>query len=447
MTTSASDDSQRHIRMAQKRISGFSKLSKEEKLEWVTEHFFDDSAAAESTIKSFYHRDDAAQKMLDGISENTLTNYFLPYSVAPNFVINDKTYTVPMAIEESSVVAAAASAAKFWSTRGGFQAEVLGTVKVGQVHFLWTGDEEILKQSFEVIKQQMLDDTAHITKRMCERGGGIMSIELLDKAEIEAGYFQIHARFETCDSMGANFINSNLEAFAETLRKWGSEQQDEIEILMSILSNLTPECLVRASVSCPVEELGSFSDGMSAAHFARRFELALRIAKEDPYRATTHNKGFFNGLDAVCIATANDFRALEACGHAYAARDGQYRSLTHCKVEDGIFTFWIDFPIAIGTVGGLTKVHPLASKSLEMLGHPSAQELMCIMTCVGLAQNFGAVKSLVTTGIQHGHMKMHLANILLQLGATDEQTKQTMEHFADRVVSHSAVRDYLEMLK
>ncbi|MCY7327305.1 MAG: hydroxymethylglutaryl-CoA reductase, partial [Saprospiraceae bacterium] len=180
---------------------------------------------------------------------------------------------------------------------------------------------------------------------------------------------------------------------------------------------------------------------------ADRFATAVRIANIDPYRATTHNKGIFNGIDAVVLATGNDFRAIEACGHAYASRGGHYHSLSRCKVSDGVFRFELEIPLALGTVGGLTALHPLAKYSLELLGHPSARELMCIVACAGLAQNFAAVRSLVTTGIQQGHMKMHLTNILHHLGASDEEAAAAQFHFSKQTVSFSAVRTYLEASK
>ena len=213
---------------------------------------------------------------------------------------------------------------------------------------------------------------------------------------------------------------------------------------MSILSNYTPECLVRTWVECPVADLGAFGNDMDAEQFADKFCRAIKIAHIDPYRATTHNKGIFNGIDAVVLATANDFRAIEACGHTYASRDGQYRSLTHCKVENGMFKFWLDLPLAIGTVGGLTKLHPIARRSLELLGNPNAEELMGIIAATGLAQNFAAIRSLVTTGIQKGHMKMHLLNILNHQGASETEIKNAVEYFNDKTVSVSGVRDYLK---
>ena len=186
---------------------------------------------------------------------------------------------------------------------------------------------------------------------------------------------------------------------------------------------------------------------MSPEEFAQRFYQAVRIAEIDPYRATTHNKGIYNGVDAVVIATGNDFRAIEACGHTYASRNGQYSSLSHCKIENGVFKFWLDLPLAVGTVGGLTSLHPIAKRSLELLEQPDSRTLMKIIAATGLAQNFAAVRSLVTTGIQKGHMKMHLLNILNQLKADQSEEVAAIEHFADEIVSFSAVREFLEKLR
>jgi hydroxymethylglutaryl-CoA reductase len=250
--------------------------------------------------------------------------------------------------------------------------------------------------------------------------------------------------FETCDSMGANFINSNLEEMAKRLESFTAshEELDEskLEVVMRILSNYTPKCIVRASVSCPVSDLAS--EGTSGEDFARKFKRAIDIANAEPYRATTHNKGIMNGIDALIIATGNDFRAVEAACHTYASKSGQYRSLTHCKVEDGIFTYWIEIPLALGVVGGLTKLHPLVVKALEMLDKPNAEELMGIVAVSGLAQNFAALRALVTTGIQKGHMKMHLMNILNQLEATAEEKVHIAEYFKDKVPHHREVVNY-----
>ncbi|MBX2877778.1 MAG: hydroxymethylglutaryl-CoA reductase, degradative [Saprospiraceae bacterium] len=439
--------------MQKKTISGFSKLSKRAKLRWVAEHFFTEPEAVIRELKSFWHGDEKQQKVLDDFSENTISNFVLPFGIAPNLKINGNTYAVPMVIEESSVVAAASSAMKFWLNRGGFKAEVIDTQKLGQVHFSWSGDSSTLQALFPQIEEKLRADAAPLSKNMEARGGGILSIELLDLTQEEADYYQLKVAFETCDSMGANFINSILEQFGKSLQEFVAaspalkEEERSLEIIMAILSNYTPDCLVRAWVECPVAQLEDACKDLDGAAFADKFSKAVRIARIDPYRATTHNKGIFNGIDAVVLATGNDFRAIEACGHTYAAKDGQYRSLSQCEVKDGVFKFWLDIPLAIGTVGGLTKLHPLAHRSLELLGNPNAQELMKIIAATGLAQNFAAVRSLVTTGIQQGHMKMHLLNILNHLGATEQEVKDAIVHFKDNVVSFTAVREFLDWLR
>lgn len=416
-------------------ISGFSKLNKEEKINWLAATYFNNQPEIVQIIKQYWNVDEKLQELHDDFIENTISNFYMPYGVAPNFVINGKEYVIPMVVEESSVVAAASLVAKFWSTRGGFKAEVISTTKIGQVHFMYSGNKEDLEEYFESKKDQFRIATSDITKNMEKRGGGILDIELRDKTDSLENYYQLHVTFETIDSMGANFINSCLEAIAQEFRN------DDIEIVMSILSNYVPECIVKAEVSCPVKDLGQ-----DAEKFARKFEQAVKIAQIEPYRAVTHNKGIMNGIDAVVLATGNDFRAIEAGAHAYASKTGQYRSLSHCQIEDDIFRFWIEIPLALGTVGGLTSLHPMAKLSLDMLQKPSARELMMIMATAGLAQNFAALRALTTKGIQHGHMKMHLMNILNQLGANDADKQEIAAYFEDKTVSHSAVVDkYTEL--
>nr|AOE07673.1 hydroxymethylglutaryl-CoA reductase [uncultured bacterium] len=434
-----------------KAISGFSKLSKTEKITWLTTNFFNNSETATQTLTSYWNTDTKLQQLHDEFIENTITNYYLPLGVAPNFTINDTIYTIPMAIEESSVVAAASKAGKFWQERGGFKTTVLGTTKVGQVHFTYDGDKEDLQQYFDKITPKLYEDVEEITVNMKKRGGGIKNIALRDKTAAVDDYYQLHCTFETLDAMGANFINSCLEQFATTFKEGFEadarfrESGNTLDIIMSILSNYVPDCLVRAEVSCPIDQLTEKSiDGET---FAKKFVQAVTIAEEEPYRAVTHNKGIMNGIDAVILATGNDFRAVEAGVHAYAARDGQYRSLTHASIKDGIFTFWMEIPLALGTVGGLTKLHPLVKWSMELLGNPSAKELMQIVAVAGLAQNFAALKSLTTTGIQQGHMKMHLMNILNQMNATPDEKQQTVNHFKSNTVTHSAVVTFIDGLR
>jgi hydroxymethylglutaryl-CoA reductase len=435
----------------QKIINGFSKLSKEEKIAWLSEVFIEDANAAKIELLSFWHCNEHQQKIFDGFSENTISNFFMPYGIAPNFLIDGRVYAVPMVIEESSVVAAAAAAAKFWLDRGGFRTEVQAMEKIGQVHFKWKGGYELLNQLSDDLISYLRDKASPHMVNMEKRGGGLLRIEFLDFTDQCPNLYQLRAYFDTKDSMGANFINTILECFATAIEDYLVENDEipdeyrDIQIIMSILSNYTPGCTARAWVSCPIEELGSFPNNMSSEEFAEKFYTAVEIARIDRYRATTHNKGIYNGIDAVVLATGNDFRAIEAAGHTYACRDGQYRSLSSCRIDDGIFYFELEVPLAIGTVGGLTSLHPLAKRSLEILGNPSAEQLMRIIASVGLAQNFAAVRSLVTTGIQQGHMKMHLLNILNHLGASDDQKNNAILHFSDKIVSFASVREFLEV--
>ncbi len=433
-------------------IQGFSKLDRNKKQDLLLKGF-EDPARAAAVVESYRHSDPGVQKLHDEFSENTITNFFLPYGVAPNFIINGKMYMLPMVTEESSVVAAVARSARFWYSKGGFSARVNELIKNGQVHFIWSGDPRLLKEAFPLLKENLLEGTRHITANMVRRGGGIKNIELIDKREEMEGYFQISAGFDTRDSMGANFINSCLEEFAVILRAFvGSDRrfkngEKDLTIIMSILSNFTDNCLVTSVVGCSVKELQEIAGDMPAEEFARKFQQALLMAEVDVYRATTHNKGIFNGIDAVVIATGNDFRAVEAAGHAWAARDGRYKSLSACSLENGMFSLSLTLPMAVGTVGGLTSLHPMAKLSLELLGNPNAGELMGIIASAGLASNFAAVSSLVTKGIQSGHMKMHLSNILNHFGASEVERKAAIEFFSDRKVGFSTVEQFLNNLR
>ena len=445
------DQMQEMFEMKDKRIiEGFSKLSKNEKLSLLSASF-KYPAHVESLLRSFWHTDPDKQKLFDEFSENTISNFYFPFGIAPNFLINDKMYMVPMVIEESSVIAAASSSAKFWAEKGGFHSEVLSTVKIGQVHFIWEGGIERLRSVFPELKQLLIDRTRPLTANMVKRGGGILDIELVDLTLQLPDYYQLKATFDTRDSMGANFINSCLEEFADIFRDFVAESnyfpEQDLQIIMSILSNYTPECLVHSYMECDISECSDFDDSVAGDEFVYKFEKAVQIAQVDIHRATTHNKGIFNGIDAVALATGNDFRAIEACGHAYAAKDGHYKSLSEISLENGKFRYGLTVPLSMGTVGGLTSLHPLARLSLELLGNPGAPELMEIASCVGLANNFGALKSLTTKGIQRGHMKMHLLNILNVFDSDEEEKKKAIHHFKHEKVSYSSVSKFLAELR
>ena len=432
----------------EKRIDGFSKLSKEEKIDWITRTHFKNSTAAASLLSSYWNSDPSLQTQHDEFIENTLTNFYMPLGVAPNFLINTSLFTLPMVIEESSVVAAAGNAAKFWSNKGGFKAEVIDTLKVGQVHFLYKGNPELLYAFFKKIKKPLINVTSELTQKMELRGGGIVSLDLVSKTTALPNYYQLDVRFKTADAMGANFINSCLESLATAFENLAAkepffmEKEASIEILMSILSNYVPECLVKASVSCSVDEI-EHQEGISGKKFAEKIVQAVAIASCETFRAVTHNKGIMNGVDALIIATGNDFRAIEAGVHAYAARNGQYTSLSKASIIDDQFTMELILPLALGTVGGLTKLHPMVGWSMELLGNPDAKKLMQLVAVAGLAQNFAALRSLVTSGIQKGHMKMHLFNILNQLGAKPVQKEAALNYFKKNMVSVKAVSDFL----
>ena len=431
-------------------VEGFSRRNKEEKIAWLLEHHFSDPGNAAAILKQYWNTDKDLQQLHDEFTENTISNYYLPFSVVPNFLINGKGYTLPMVTEESSVVAAAGKAAKFWAKRGGFTAKVASVLKTGQVHFMYRGKPETLKSFFQLYKNKLLQALAPLTESMEKRGGGITDISLRDKTPDLENYYQLHCTFKTSDAMGANFINSCLEKLAADFKEEINNYKDftaeerRVDMIMSILSNHNPDCLVRAGVSCKVEMLNE--DDMPPETFARKFIHAIDIAEADIYRAATHNKGIMNGVDALVLATGNDFRAVEAGAHAYASEKG-YSSLTHAAIEDGIFKFWIKIPLALGTVGGVTALHPLAKLSLDLLGNPKAEELMKIVAVAGLAQNFAAVRSLITTGIQKGHMRMHLLNMLHQLKATEKEKEQIVRYFSDQPITHQAVAARLKELK
>lgn len=427
-------------------IKGFSKLSRNEKILKLREMYNLPGDFAEK-LANYRHSDQ--QELFDDFSENTLSNYYLPFGAAPNFFINGRMYVLPMVIEESSVVAAASRAASFWAHNGGFKTIVHGTLKKGHIWFKWNGPNDVLNVFPEDLNTILREAVSPITEKMEKRGGGIHEMTIIP-LQNQPGIYQLQVTFETKESMGANFINSCLEEMKNPMMSFFQtspelKKHGNMEIIMSILSNYTTDCLVTSRVECPVEALAPFCSDLTPAAFAQKFKTATDIALADPSRAVTHNKGIFNGTDAVVIATGNDFRAAEAAGHAWAAQDGQYRSLSRCKITpEGVFSFEVTLPLALGTVGGLTRLHPLANLALEMLNNPSAEELMGIAASAGLANNFSAVSSLITTGIQKGHMKLHLNNLLKSMNATQSEKEKAILHFSNKTVSARAVENFLD---
>jgi hydroxymethylglutaryl-CoA reductase len=426
-------------------IKGFSKLTKEEKRQFIIKNFLSEESA--KTFNTICASNSSLETLLDGFSENVISSYNFPYSIVPNFLIDDIDYVVPMVTEESSIVAAAAKSAAFWYERGGFRTEIIGNTKNGQVHFRTSGNKNLLSEKFKEWTPLLLGAVTKIDSGMKKRGGGIQSMILIDKTTVIDSYYQIDVSFGTCDAMGANYMNSCLEGIAAKFHELASGFGMETEIIMSILSNYSPYNAVKVFVECAIEKLDDGKLGMSAIEFADKFILAVKIAHADVSRAVTHNKGFYNGVDAVALATGNDWRAIEANGHAFVSREGQYKSISTAVRKGNIFRFEATVPLQIGTVGGITALHPLAKISMEILKHPSATDLMKIIASAGLASNFAAVKSLITTGIQKGHMKMHLSNIMSAIGATQQETDEVRRYFRDKIVSHSEVEAFIRKLR
>jgi hydroxymethylglutaryl-CoA reductase len=429
-------------------IQGFSKLGRDDQVK-LAASFTADPDGTINELNSHLLPDGTRQKMYSEFSENSVSNFFLPYSLAPNFRINDTYYMVPMVTEESSVVAAAAAAAKYWSERGGFRTRVSTMHKPGHIHFTWKGSTQELSTFINDLAPGFYQVTAYLTRRMNQRGGGILEINLKDMTDKMDGYYQIEAIFDTADSMGANFINSCLEQMADFLHQQVqlAGLAGRLEIIMSVLSNYSPKCTVECQVSSPVGAMAHPEYNLGGTDFCRKFEVAVNLAKQDVYRAVTHNKGIYNGVDAVVIATGNDFRAVEADGHAWASRNGNYRGLTDAEVTKDSFSCRIEIPLTLGTVGGLTGLHPLAGVSLKILGNPNASELMSIVAAAGMASNFSAIRALITGGIQKGHMKLHLSNVLNQFHASDTEKLAAMEYFSKRAVTFSAVEDFLTNMR
>ena len=427
-------------------IKGFSRLSRDEKVKWLSEYISENDLTL--FLDGFRMPDDEKQSKFESFSENTLSNYHLPWGLVPNVLIDGTLFHVPVVIEESSVVAAASKAASFWAQRGGFRMLHINTRKKGQLHFTFSGNGELLKKNWDAIVPDIKSGVNQLTQNMEKRGGGITGIHLKQIPGLPSEYFQLDLEAETMDSMGANFINSILEETGRILPELiqGRIGSGHVEIIMAILSNYTPDSIVKMEVQAPVNEL-SWAKEMAPEKFASRMKWAADIAWHDTGRAVTHNKGIYNGVDAVVLATGNDFRAVEAAGHAYAARDGKYRALSRVNLENDIFTLELEIPLALGTVGGLTKLHPLAAKTLQILGEPDARTLMKIAAAIGLANNFAAMASLVTTGIQQGHMKMHLHNILNSLNVKPEYYPMVEEYFSDKTISVSAVREFISNIK
>lgn len=363
--------------------------------------------------------------------ENALGTYALPLGIAANFQINGRDYLIPMAVEEPSVLAAVSHAAKLVRAAGGFRAESSDPVMIGQIQVLDVPDMARAVLALEAQEAELMALADSCSPSLVQRGGGARGIEARPFPDTPVGPMLIvHLLYDTRDAMGANAVNTAVEAIGSRIAELTGGR-----VNLRILSNLTDWRTATAFCTIPAAQLsGPASPGDEVA---RLIEEANAFAVVDPYRAATHNKGIMNGIDAVCIATGNDWRAIEAGAHAYAARDGSYGALTDWHVdENGALSGRMKLPMAVGVVGGSTKVHPTAKVAMKILNVGSAGELAEIMACVGLAQNLAAIKALATHGIQKGHMRMHARQVALAAGASGSQ----VQSIADQLVGEGNIR-------
>ena len=357
----------------------------------------------------------------EAMIENVIGRFALPMGVAANFLINDKDYLIPLVIEEPSVVAACSYAAKLFRAGGGFVATSDESIMSGQVQLLDTPDIEAAVASINSHREALLKRANETAVSIVARGGGATEIEArIFKHTPVGAMLVVHLHFDTRDAMGANAINTALEHISPML-----EDISGGRVNLRILSNLSDKRMARAAANVPLEVLAT-SD-LSGESVAAAIVEASVLAEIDPYRAATHNKGIMNGIDALMVATGNDWRAVEAGAHAYAARNGKYSSLTKWrKDERGNLTGQIELPLAVGIVGGATRVHHGARAALKILGVESARELAQVAAAVGLAQNFAALRALATEGIQRGHMRMHARQIAMAAGAEGDNLQEVV---------------------
>ena len=393
--------------------TGFSKKTPAERLEFLKAHELLQDENWQSLANQYHLPLETANQM----SENVLSILALPYSIAPDFLIDEQVYQVPFVTEEPSVVAAASFAAKIIKRSGGFKTKIHNRQMIGQVALYDVPDiakakalEQIQNEKSALLK---LANQAHPS--IVKRGGGARELRT-DFLEGETDFLVVYLVVDTQEAMGANILNTMLEALKGRLEELTGGQS-----LMAILSNYATEALVTAS--CEIDFHSLSRDKVEAERTAQRIALASQFAKQDPYRASTHNKGIFNGIDAVLLATGNDWRAIEAGAHAYAAHDGAYQGLSQWEVdlEEEKLYGQLTLPMPVAAKGGSIGLNPMVVASFDLLGQPTAKELASIVVSVGLAQNFAALRALVTTGIQAGHMKLQAKSLALLAGAQEDE--------------------------
>ncbi len=411
--------------MNDSRIAGFYKLDVAERVDRLESLGWLDVDAA-SALRNGHHVLPVAEA--DRIIENVVGVFALPFAIAPNFRVNSKDYLVPMVVEEPSIVAALSGAASLARRSGGFEASCDSSLIAGQIHV--TGADDDAGEKIDLAKNELLAMADAVHPRLVARGGGARRIDVRE-LETTGGnsVLAVHVVLDTRDAMGANLVNTVCEALAPRVAELTGGK-----VALRILSNLCDDSIVTAGVRYPVEALRTA--GFSGEQVRDGIVTANDIALCDPHRASTHNKGIMNGIDPLAIATGNDWRAIEAGAHAFAASDGSYRALTQWRVgAQGDLVGEIRVPLKVGTVGGTVKSNPAAEIALAMTGVGSATELACLMAAVGLAQNFGALRALATAGIQEGHMKLHARSVAAAANPPDD----LFDELVDRLVASGDV--------
>ncbi len=377
-----------------------------------------------------------SEEIANHLIENQISEVSTPLGVGLNFIVNGKSYVVPMATEEPSVIAACSNGAKMASSFGGFTSEMTQKLLRGQIVFMNVHDAQMIRQTIEN-KQAVLFETAQtVYPSIVKRGGGLREIRIRDFPENES-FLSVDLLVDTQDAMGANIVNTIVEGIANVFREWFDE-----EILFSILSNYPTEAVVNASCAISFDALGK-----NGREVAKKIAAASTFAQLDTYRAATHNKGIMNGIEAVILATGNDTRAASAAIHAYAARDGQYRGLSQWTMTDTHLHGAIQLPLALGTVGGATKVLPKAQIALQLLAVDQAKELAEVIAAVGLAQNLAALRALVSEGIQKGHMSLQARSLALSVGAKGEDIQKVADELKKTTMNEATARRILASIQ
>jgi hydroxymethylglutaryl-CoA reductase len=402
------------------RIPGFYKLPPDKRRDAIEAHadlHTDEVAALDGRALSVENA--------DLMVENVIGTFALPLGVGLNFLINGRDTVVPMAVEEPSVVAAVSNMARLVRTAGGFTTEVDDSLMIGQVQLVDVRDPDDVVRRIESKLPALVAKAAEVHPRLVERGGGLRDMYVrkvtYDEPDEPVEHMVVLEFVLDCvDAMGANMVNTVAERIAPDLAAISGET-----VGLRILSNLASQRLARAFCALPAEVFNG--PNLRGEDVIDGIASAYRFAWADPWRAATHNKGTMNGIDPVAIATGQDWRAIEAGAHAWAARDGQYRSLTTWKVIDGVLHGSIEMPMQVGTVGGTLKTHPTVAANLKILGNPRARELAGVMVSVGLAQNLGALRALATEGIQRGHMRMHARHLAADAGAEGDEVRAVVD--------------------